>query len=71
MNKIEANLPKEKIDFINDAYKKESQYWEKTALEKGNEDETKQVTDLAASRAFLARKDVVKNERNFNEIIFY
>ena len=71
MNKIEANLPKEKIDFINDAHKKESYYWEKIALEKRNEDETKQVTDLAASRAFLARKDAVKNERNFNEIIFF
>ena len=29
------------------------------------------MTDLAPSRVFLARKDAAKNEKNFNEIIFY
>ena len=71
MNKIEANLSKEKIDFINDAHKKESQYWKNIALGNRSKDERKQVTDLAPSRVFLARKDAAKNEKNFNEIIFY
>ena len=29
MNKIEANLPQDKIDFINDAHQKELQHWKK------------------------------------------
>ena len=45
--------------------------WEKIALENKNEDEKEQLTDLALLRAFLARKDVVKNEvKNVNETIF-
>ena len=32
MNKIEVNLSQEKIDFINEAYQKELQYWKKVAL---------------------------------------
>ena len=71
MNKIEANLSKEKIDFINDAHKKESQYWKKIALKNRSKDETKQVTDLSPSRVFLAGKDAAKNKKNFNEIDFY
>ena len=33
MNKIEVNLSQEKIDFINDTYHKELQYWKREALE--------------------------------------
>ena len=33
MNKIEVNLSQEKIDFVNDTYQKELQYWKREALE--------------------------------------
>ena len=42
MNKIEANLPQDKIDFINDAHQKELQHWKKSK----NENDKKQLTDL-------------------------
>ena len=41
INKTEVNLPQEKIDFINDARQKESQYWKKIALKNRYEDEVK------------------------------
>ena len=47
VNKIEANLPEEKIDFINDAHVKEVDYWKRAALGSKNEDEKKRLTDLA------------------------
>ena len=72
INKIEVNLPKEKVDFIKDTHQKELNYWKEIALENKNEDAKKQLTDLAPLRAFLARKDVVKNEvKNIDETIFY
>ena len=46
MNKIEANLPQDKIDFINDAHQKELQHWKKIVLESKNENDKKQLTDL-------------------------
>ena len=55
-------MSKEKVDFINNTHQKELNYWKRIALEGKNEDEKKQLTDLAPLRAFLARKDVVKNE---------
>ena len=60
MNKIEAKLPQEKIDFINDVHQKELQYGKKIALESKNENEKKQLTDLAPLRVSLARKYAVK-----------
>ena len=45
MNKIEANLSQDKIDFINDAHQKELQHWKKI-LESKNENDKKQLTDL-------------------------
>ena len=72
ISKIVANLPKEKVVFINDNQQKELNYWKKIALENKKEDEKKQLIDLATLRAFLARKDVVKNEvKNVDETIFY
>ena len=41
MNKIEAKLPQEKIDFINDVHQKQLQYWKKIALESKDENEKK------------------------------
>ena len=71
VNKIEVNLPLEKIDFINDAHQKELQYWKNIALANKNENEMKQLTYLAPLRVFLARKTVVKNDvKNVNEIFF-
>ena len=56
INKVGINLPQEKIDLINDAHQKESQYWKKIVLKNRNKDERKQLTDLAPLRVFLARK---------------
>ena len=39
INKIETNLSKEKIDFINAAYKEEVDYQKKFALKSINEEE--------------------------------
>ena len=47
------NLPQEKIDFINDAHQKEFQYWKNIALESKNENERKELTDLAPLRVFF------------------
>ena len=53
VNKIEVNLLQEKVDFINDAYQKELQDWKNFALVSENENEKKQLTDLAALRVFF------------------
>ena len=71
INKIRVNLPKEKVDFINNTHQKELNYWKKIALEGKNEDEKEQLADVAPLGAFLVRKDVVKNEKNVDETIFY
>ena len=41
INKIEVNLPQEKIDFINDAHQKELQHWKNIGLASKNENEKK------------------------------
>ena len=72
VNRIEANLPQEKIDFINAAYAEEVDYWKRTALGSKNEKERKQITDLAAVKVFLARKDAGKSGvENIYEKLFY
>ena len=72
INKIRVNLTIEKVDFIIDTHQKELNRWKRIALEGKNEDEKKQLTDLAPLGAFLARKDVVKNEvKNVDKTIFY
>ena len=72
-NRIEVNLTQEKIDFINDANHKQLQYWKNIALAGKNENERKELTDLAPLRVFLARKDFIKNDTTINakELIFY
>ena len=52
-NRIQVNLPQEKIDFINDAHQKELQYWKNIALESKNKNERKELTDLAPLRVFF------------------
>ena len=54
VNKIEVNLPQEKIDFINDAHQKEFQYWKNIASASKNENEKKQLTDLAHLASFFS-----------------
>ena len=72
VNRTEANLPQEKIDFINTAYAEEANYWKRAALESKNEEERKQITHLAPSKDFLACKDAGKNRvENIYEMIFY
>ena len=60
INKTKMNLPQEKTDFINYSHQKELQYWKSIVLVNKNEHETKQLTDLAPLRVFLAREVVVK-----------
>ena len=72
INKIETNLSKEKTEFINAAYTEKVDYWKRAALEGKNEEETKQLTNQAPSRGFLARKDAGKGcAENIHEMIFY
>ena len=53
INKIETNLSKEKLDFINAAYTEEVDYWKRAALGGKSEEERKQLTNLAPSRVFF------------------
>ena len=64
VNRIEANLPQEKIDFINAAYAEEVDYWKRAALGSKNEEEIKQLTDLVALKVFLTLKDTGKSSVN-------
>ena len=61
VNRIETNLPQEKIDFINAAYAEEVDYWQRAALGSKNEEERKQLSVLATLNVFLARKDAGKS----------
>ena len=71
VNKIIVNLPKEKIDFINQSHEKEIEYWKKSAFDNKNEDERRQLTDLAPLKVSLYCKDSVKEVKNVNEILCY
>ena len=53
VNRIEANLPQEKIDFIKAAYAEEADYWKRAVLGSKNEEERKQLTDLAPLKVFF------------------
>ena len=46
-------MPQEKRDFINAAYAEEVGYWKRAALGSKNEEERKQITDLAPSKVFF------------------
>ena len=72
INRIESNLSQEKIDFINAAYEEEIDYWKRVALRSKKEKEKKELTNLALSRVFLARKDAGKGSaENIHEMPFY
>ena len=72
INKIETNLSKEKIEFINAAYTEEVDYLKRAALRGKNEEERKQLKNLAPSRVFLICKDAGKGSaENIHEIICY
>ena len=72
VNRIEANLPQEKIDFINAAYAEEVDHRKKAALESKNEEERKQMTDLAPSKVFLTRKNAEKSRvEKIHGMLFY
>ena len=71
-NRVEPNLSQEKIDFINAAYAEDVNCWKRAALGSKNEEERKQLTNLAPSRVFLARKDAGKSStKNIHEMLFY
>ena len=53
VSRIEVNLPQVKIDFINAAYAEEVDYWKRAALGSKNEEERKQLTDLAPLKVFF------------------
>ena len=72
VNRVETSLSQEKIDFINAAYAEEVNCWKRAALGSKNEEERKQLTNLAPSRVFLARKDAGKSStKNIYEMHFY
>ena len=53
VNRIDTNLSQEKIEFTNAAYTEEVDYWKRAALRgKNEEEERKQLTNLAPSRVF-------------------
>ena len=52
-NRIKVNLTQEMIDFIDDANHKQLQYWKNIALAGENENERKELTDLAPLRVFF------------------
>ena len=53
INKINVNLPQEKIDFINHTHAKESEYQKKVALDNKSKDERKRLTDLAPHKSLF------------------
>ena len=72
INKIETNLSKEKIEFINAAYTEKVDFWKKVALEGKNEEERKQLTNQTPPGVFLTRKDAGKDcAENIDEMVFY
>ena len=72
MDEVKFEVHQEKADFINDAYKKELQYWKRVALESVSiKNEAKELIDLAPSRVILVRKVKNANMVNAGEIIFY
>ena len=52
VDRIEANLPQGKIDFINSAYAEEVHFWKRAALGSKNEEERKQLTDVVPLKNF-------------------
>ena len=71
MIKIKVDLSQEKIDFVNDAYQKELQHWQKVALESvSTKNQAKEIIDLP-SRVCLIRKVKIAKMLNIDEIIFY
>ena len=71
VNKIVVDLRQEKIDFINQTHAKEIEYWKNIAFDNKNEEERKQLTNLAPLKVSLYHKDSVKEVKNANEILCY
>ena len=69
--KTEADLHKEKLDFINYACEKSLHYWKSAALKKLIENEARELIELAPRKVILVSK--AKNQKfdNIDEIIFY
>ena len=64
-SRIEVEIHQEKVDFVNDAYEKELQYWKRVTLESvSTENEAQELIQLGPSRVILVRK--VKNEKVVN-----
>ena len=71
-SKIEVELHQEKVDFINEAYRKGLRYWKRVALESiSTENEARELIELAPRKVIFVRK--AKNQKliNIEEIIFY
>ena len=72
VNRIEANLPQEKKNFINGVYAEEVDYWKRFALGSKTGEERKQLTDLVPLKVFLVRKDPAKSSvESIYEMLFY
>ena len=56
-NRIEVELNQEKVDFINDTYKKGLRYWKTAAFESvSNKNEGKKLIESAPREVILVRK---------------
>ena len=71
VNETVVDLRQEKIDFINQTHAKEIEYWKNIAFDNKNEEERKQLTNLAPLKVSLYHKDSVKEVKNANEILCY
>ena len=55
-SRIKVEIHQEKVDFINDAYKKGLRYWKRAALESvSTENEARELNELAPRRVILVR----------------
>ena len=69
--KIEIDLHKEKVEFINYAFVKISQYWKSAALKGVSENETRELIELAPRKVILVSKAKKQKFNNIEKMIFY
>ena len=69
--KIEIDLHKEKVEFINYAFVKISQYQKSAALKGVSENETRELIELAPRKVILISKAKKQKFNNIEKMIFY
>lgn len=69
--KIEIDLHKEKVEFINYAFVKNSQCWKSAALKGVSENETRELIELAPRKVILVSKAKKQKFNSIEKMIFY